>query len=383
MLSSNIARPTWVEIDLDAISHNYHQFRRLLGANIRIIGCVKANAYGHGLIPVGRHLERLGIDILAVGNIEEGVALRQAGIVAPIKVFGNTLPTAARLFSDYNLMPSFFRASDPDNYLRYLDKGARLKIWVKVESGLGRLGVTPEKAQRVLWMLRRSSSFEVVGVYTHLGQASATRDKTVAQAQWQEFKKVLAFLNSRDIAVSHFQAANSAAVVDLPEMWLNTVSLGHGLYGILKTEAPRCRLNLRPAYTGFFSRLISIARFRAGRTVGGVELQRNSVIGIAPVGVGDGFSSRNVGHEALVRGCSAKIMGKISLEHLRLDITDIPNARVGDLVTLWNGFAGSPVYIEKVAARLGVPVTEVWTAARPSSVPFVYHHGAKRATPKG
>ena len=74
MLSSNIARPTWVEIDLDAISHNYHQFRRLLGANIRIIGCVKANAYGHGLIPVGRHLERLGIDILAVGNIEEGVA---------------------------------------------------------------------------------------------------------------------------------------------------------------------------------------------------------------------------------------------------------------------------------------------------------------------
>jgi len=137
-------------------------------------------------------------------------------------------------------------------------------------------------------------------------------------------------LESMEIHIPHSQVANGAATVCLPHTWLNTVSIGHGLYGMLQVEDAKHELNLRPAFRALRSRLISVAPFGEGSDIGGTIVPRQSLIGVAPIGCGDGFYCRNDGCDVLVRGVRARQIGKISLEHIRIDVTDVPNVSVGD-----------------------------------------------------
>jgi alanine racemase len=367
-----MGRPTWVEIDLDAIAHNLQQFRGILTASVAIIGCIKANAYGHGLLPVARLLAAKGVDILAVGNVNEGVRLRRSGIATPIKVFGNTLPDTARLFAEYDLMPTFFTPQDADGYMKVLGPKVPLRVWIKVETGLSRLGILPQDVIHVVQKVLDKTRYQIIGLYTHLGNRAGTQDKSHAESQWASFKELLDKLESMEIHIPHLQAANGAATVCLPHTWLNTVSIGHGLYGILQVEDAKYQLNFRRAFRALRSRLISVASFGKGSDIGGTVVPRRSLIAVAPIGCGDGFSCRNEGADVLVRGVRARQIGKISLEHIRIDVTDVPKASVGDEVTMLGRQGEDEITLEEASQRLKVPMTEIWTAVHPSSVSYLY-----------
>lgn len=372
MDTARLGRPTWVEIDLDAISQNLAEFRRILGPDISIICCVKANAYGHGLLPVARHLVQVGADILAVGNVAEGVRLRKANVRAPIKVFGNALPEAARAFADYDLMPTFFAPNDPEEYVRVLGPRVPLKVWIKVETGLGRLGVSPEEAVRTVRIVLEETNYDIAGVYTHFGNRAGQKDRTLVELQWQCFMRFLDALELQGIRIRHIQAANGAAVIDMPHTWLNTVSIGLGLYDTVPTEKPELVLNLRRALRALRSKLISVKPFKARSDVGGVQVTRDSLIGVAPIGYGDGYSCRNEGAFVIVRGVRAPTIGKFTQEHLRIDVTDVPGVSVGDQVTLWGTEGDDGISLEEVSNRLGIPVAEVRTSIHHSSVSYIY-----------
>ena len=126
----DLLRPAWVEIDLDAVTNNIRELKRILRPDVTIIGAIKAHGYGHGLVPMARHLLSLGIPLLGVGDVYEGIRLRQAGIEAPIQVFGNTLPEAAGAYVEHNLMPTFFDPGDPDAYMAIVGPETPLNVWV-------------------------------------------------------------------------------------------------------------------------------------------------------------------------------------------------------------------------------------------------------------
>ena len=206
----------------------------------------------------------------------------------------------------------------------------------------------------------------------HIGGRAGARDKSHAESQWTCFRELVDKLESMEIHIPHLQVANGAATVCLPHTWLNTVSIGHGLYGMLQVEDAKHELNLRPAFRALRSRLISVAPFGEGSDIGGTIVPRQSLIGVAPIGCGDEFSCRNDGCDVLVRGVRARQIGKISLEHIRIDVTDVPNVSVGDEVTLVGRQGEDEITLEEACQRLKAPLTEVWTAIHPFSVSYLY-----------
>lgn len=379
MDTKSFGRPTWVEIDLDAVSNNVNELKKILGDKVTIIGALKATGYGHGLVPMAKHLVKLGICILSVGNIHEGIRLRKAGITVPILIFGGSLPEAGPLYVENDLMPSFINSTDPEEYVKILGPKVPLKVWIKVETGLGRCGVFPDEVVDMIRRVRDNTPYQIEGVYSHIGTRAALaepRDINYCEGQWGRFKKIVDELERLDIKIPYLQIASSHASLAMPYTWLNCVTPGLSLYTNPETVTSKYKLNFLESYKAIRSKLISVKKFKAGNQIGGTELERDSLIGVAPIGIGDGLSAKNKGHSVLVRGRRARIIGSVNLEHIRIDVTNVPGVSVADEVTILGEQGNDAITIKEMCDRIGMSTLEFYTSIHHSLVPYVFlKHG--------
>ena len=348
-------RPSWIEIDLRAIGRNYRELQRIAGPRRRVIASIKANAYGHGVLDVARALERLNVFAFWTGHVPEALALRAAGIRARIIMFGGYLPEAIPELLRHGLTPTIY---DREGLAAAATSGQpSAPVYVKVDAGLGRLGVPVAEAHPLIRTVARTPGVRLEGVYTHLPFGNRTGRDWAASAATR-FERLLGDLRADGIVPEITQLWGSAGLVAGLADPTNAVCVGHLLYGLSPVDTDIARpVHLEPACTGIKSRLIHLARHAPGTdlAIGSrYRLAGATTVGVIPLGSGDGMPSlpECAGPEALVRGTRAPIIG-VSLEHSVLDLSGVPAPMVGDEVALVGTSGDAHITLEECASKLG------------------------------
>jgi alanine racemase len=354
-------RPTWVEVDLEAIAHNVRRVMGMIGPVTRLLTILKADAYGHGAARVARTAINNGASYLGVASINEAALLRQAGIETPILVLGYTPAWQARELALHDLSATIFDfdvARALDRAARELDR--RVRVHVKVDTGMGRLGLLPDDVVPTLLAVRELGNLEIEGVFTHFSVADSDSDYT----RWQikRFRGVLAGIDAAGIDVPLVHAANSAAILTLPDSHFGMVRLGIAMYGLDPSPQVQLPPDFRPALT-FKTQVAQVKTLPPGSCVGYGNTYRTADkerIAVLPVGYADGFrrAPRHWG-EVLVRGQRAPIVGRVSMDQTMIDVTHIPGVRQGDEVVLIGRQGTERITAEAVAERLGTINYEV------------------------
>jgi len=366
--------PTYATVNLAALAHNLSRIKQYLSPGCEILAVVKANAYGHGAVEIARALASQGIERFAVASLDEGIALRQAGFSASIVVLGALFENqvsdlvAHRLtpvVSDGRILPALAKAarSYPTPYL----------IHLKVETGMGRLGFSPEELLPLLDNPLLHSSLQVEGMMTHLADADG-KDSTVTERQLGEFRAVLEQIRQRGRTLSLVHAANSAAIVRFPDAHFSLVRPGIMLYGYHTLPATVPAPDLKPV----LSLRTTIAQLRTipqGGTVsynGTFVATRPTRIAILPIGYADGYS-RQLSHRGsvLIQGRRAPIVGLVCMDMTMVDVTDLVPVQVGETVTLIGQQGGESIWADEVADWIGTVPYEVLCGIG-SRVPRLY-----------
>jgi len=377
-------RPTWLEIDLGAIAHNVRRLAALAG-DAQLMISLKADAYGHGAVQVAQTALLNGATWLGVACFSEGLALRRAGIAAPILILGYTPAWQARDVLRHDLTATVFDLDVAQALGRAavaLDRPAR--VHVKVDTGMGRLGVFPEQAVDFVRALVAYHGLAVEGIFTHLAVADGASEWETAYTgdQLAAFNRTLADLTAAGIEIPLIHAANSAALLQSPNAIRNTqyairntqsairnpqslVRVGIAVYGLDPSPQVRCPADFRPALA-WKTQVAQVKELPAGSYVGyGATYRTAGVerIAVIPVGYADGFR-RAPQHwgQVLVRGRRAAIVGRVCMDQAMLDVTGIPGVRQGDEVVLIGRQGEDAITAEEVAARLGTINYEVVSA---------------------
>jgi len=346
----------WVEVNLANIGRNLELVRSITGGS-KVIAVVKANAYGHGLIPVARYLQDKA-DMLAVARLEEAIRLREAGIRAPILNLFPVLPDEVEPVVDYNITQTVGDLNLALSLARCAkDRGKKVRVHLKIDTGMTRTGVWYSDAIDMASRLTEIQNVEVEGVYTHFSSADDP-DPEFTLIQLNRFQEVLKGLKGRGICPPIVHAANSAAIMAFPKMNFTAVRPGLMLYGVPPSSHLEGRLDLRPALT-WKMRVISLKRIGAYQSVGygrAYKTLRSSLIATLRVGYGDGYKWHlsNCG-KVLIRSKEAPIIGRICMDTMMCDVTDIPDTKVGDEAVLIGRDGDreiSPVYLAKLACTI-------------------------------
>lgn len=369
-------RPTEAVVDLAAIVHNYRVAVEVGGRPA--IAVVKADAYGHGAMEVARALAAAGAPMLAVALVEEGLALREAGIAAPVLVLGAAYDDRYDLLVRYRLSPVVF---DP-SHLRGLAEaaraaGVRASAHLKVDTGMGRVGLRPPDLPAFLDLARRTPEVAIEGLCTHFASADL-EDRAVTERQVELFNEAARALERGGASLRFRHVANSAGTVDYPAARQDLTRPGIMLYGYLPflPRDSRSRLasevggRLRRALT-WRTEIIQLKEVPAGTPIsygGRWVAQRPSRIATLPVGYADGYGRRLSGRpgfgcaEVLVRGRRAPVAGTVCMDMMMADVTDVPGARAGDEVVLLGAQGDEVVDADELAGRAGTISYEVLCA---------------------
>ncbi|OGW35305.1 MAG: alanine racemase [Nitrospirae bacterium GWD2_57_9] len=352
-------RPTEAEIDLNALTHNFRRARDRAAAR-KVLAVVKAQAYGHGAVAVARHVLKLGADMLGVALAEEGRELRDAGIESPVLVMGAVFPEQAETIVGLCLAPvvcslSVARALSTEA----IKQGTRLPVHVKIDSGMGRIGIAPEEGVRFIEELKNLEGIDVQGLMTHFADADL-RDKEFSSSQLDRFEALIKGLEERGIRVPLRHAANSAALLDYGRALFTMVRPGIMLYGY--DPLRRNSAELKPVLS-LVTRIAFLKRVPAGTSISygrTFMTRRESLIATIPIGYADGYNRglSNRG-EALVRGSRVPVVGRICMDMCMLDVTDVPGVSEGDRVTLIGAQGGERITAEDIADRTGTIAYEV------------------------
>ncbi|MCE9623829.1 MAG: alanine racemase, partial [Deltaproteobacteria bacterium] len=317
----NPLRPTVARIDLEALRHNFALAKRLAGKEVPLLGVVKANAYGHGAVSVARVLQQAGAAALGVATPEEGIALRESGISAPILVFGGPFSASGKLLSEFRLSPVLYNVEQ----IRSLEASASesLPVYLKVDTGMTRLGVFPEEVPEILQAIRLAPHLELAGVMSHLAQADVTFEGPTAE-QFARFSEVEKLLRSEMPEAKVFHLANSAAILGGKvgkDDWARPGILLYGSNPHPRFESGR---ELKPVMH-FETAIVSLKEIPVGTAVsyGGTWVaSRPSRIAVLPVGYADGYL-RSLGNrgEVLLRGKRAPVAGRVCMDLTMIDVT--------------------------------------------------------------
>ncbi|MEZ4485250.1 MAG: alanine racemase [Syntrophotaleaceae bacterium] len=370
-------RPTYVEIDLAALQHNFRQARRQAGDGCELLAVVKADAYGHGADRVAPALQQAGADLFGVAMVEEGVELRRAGIRRPILVLGGVYPGQEDELLAHELVPVVFdlQTAHRLNALA-LNDGRRLPYHLKFDSGMGRLGFRPEELPTTLAELGELPGLVMDGLISHLAVADDSSHPFTAD-QAGLFRAALAQVRAAGFAPRYIHLSNSAALFSQQFPECNLMRPGIVLYGGLPAPDFAERLDLRPVMS-FRTAVAQLKEVPAGT---GVSYGHRFVAGrptrlaAVPVGYADGYSRQlsNVG-EVLIRGQRAPVAGTVCMDWTLVDVTDIPQVEVGDEVTLLGRDNGQSITAEEWAQRIDTINYEVFCQIS-KRVPRVYLGG--------
>jgi len=344
--------PVWAEIDLDAIGHNVSAIKRHVGEQVTVMAVVKANAYGHGVLPVAQVALGSGATWLAVNRVSEGVTLRQAGIRAPILVMGYTPVAGASTVVAHNLTPTVISTSLAQALSQASNEmGKTTPVHVKIDTGMGRFGLLPDEAVDFICALQRLSGLRLEGVYTHFAVADLA-DKSYTHQQFAIYHEVLTGLEEKGIQVPIRHVANSATALDLPEMHLDAVRPGIAIYGLRPSNEVEPAVSLRPALTlkskvGRVRTLSARSSISYGRTF---VTERPTPVALVPVGYGDGYLRLNSNRGAvLIHGQRAPIRGRVCMDQFVVEITGIEGVKEEDEIVLIGQQESETLSAEEVA----------------------------------
>jgi alanine racemase len=360
-------RPTYAEIDLGAIRANARTIRACLAPGVAMMGVVKADAYGHGSVPVARALQEEGVEMLAVALVEEGALLRQAGIRAPILVMGAMPADEVACAMEHDL-----RATVTDSAAALqLDRqaaacGKPLTVHLKIDTGMNRLGVRPDELREVAETLLPLRHLVVEGVYTHFACAD-TEEPEPSRRQLAQFEQAVAVLRGSRLQPLLLHTANSATILSLGPAHLNMVRPGLAIYGITPSRAAR-GVPLRPALA-LKSRVVHLKRVASGEGVSygyTWRAERDSLLGLLPVGYADGYR-RLLSNRGRVRvaGQLCPVVGRVCMDTTIIDLTDLPQPAVGLEATLIEADNASPLSAAAVAELCGTIPYEILTGISP------------------
>ncbi|MHB8844309.1 MAG: alanine racemase [Nitrospirota bacterium] len=352
-------RPTLAAIDLNALSHNYAEVTRRAGGR-KVLAVVKAQAYGHGARPIARKLIELGCPMLGVATVEEGRDLRDTGITAPILIMGPVFPEQAGAIIGTKLTPVVYTLAVARSLSAAAGPGGTVPVHVKVDTGMGRVGVTPEEGVSFIETISRLPGIVVEGLLTHFADADL-RDKQFAAVQMDRFKALLRELKAKGIDIPLRHAANSAAVLEYDRALLTMVRPGLMLYGYNPLESGFAA-DLRPVLSlrtriAFLKKVPAGVPISYGRTF---VTKRESLIATIPIGYADGFSrGLSSKGEALVRGKRVPVAGRVCMDMTMLDVTDVPEVAAGDEVVLIGSSGTERITADDIAAKTGTIAYEV------------------------
>jgi len=371
---NGVLRPTHLEVDLERIAANYRAIQTHVGT-VPVMPVVKANAYGHGLVPVGRLFADLGVPYIGLAYLEEGMRLREEGITTPILVLGGILGRQIPLFLEHDLA---LTASSVDK-LEAIDAcaaemGRTAKVHLKIDTGMERLGVHWYSAEALLEASLRCRHLEVEGIFSHFANADA-EDLAHARLQLERFAEVLRFYEDRSLPLPLRHMANSGAVAQLPESWLDLVRPGILLYGVYPSDECRRTVPVLPAMN-WKSKVVYFKVVKPGHPVSyGSTWQSDHQVRMVtvPVGYGDGYPRRMSGRaEVLLRGRRYPVVGRICMDQVMVNIEWDSAYNDDEVILLGNG-DDEIITVEELARWAGTIPYEILTGIN-TRVPRVYRN---------
>ena len=375
------SRPTIAEIDLAALRGNFQKIREMLPPDFGVLAVVKADAYGHGFMDVARELEARNVTAFGVAFLAEGIQLRKSGIDRPVLVLGGIYPGQEKKCVGFNLSTTVFsleQARALNDAARRLYRKAR--IHVKIDTGMGRLGINYADAPAFFRELRELGSIELEGIISHFASADELDEdgRSYTERQTTLFRRVVEQARARGFAPTYVHIANSAAAYSLDLPFCNLVRPGITLYGALPSSDFAGRIQLDPVMS-LKSRVAMLKWVEPGTSISYARrytASRPTLIASVPVGYADGYprALTNRG-EALVRGRRARVAGTVCMDWIMLDVTDVADVAVGDEVILLGcDGKGNCVRAEELADWGGTIPYEIFCGIS-KRVPRVYLNG--------
>ncbi|HHT9152837.1 MAG TPA: alanine racemase [Candidatus Hypogeohydataceae bacterium YC40] len=358
-----------VEINLGAIAHNLREIRHKIGRGVKVLAVVKSDAYGHGAREAGLLLERCGAEMLGVASVEEGAYLRRNGIRLPILVLGCIFPEEIEAFFHYSLTPNLCEPALARTFSHHSVRlGQALRVHIKVDTGMGGLGLRVQEASRFVQEVVGLPGLKIEGIFTHLTSANENKGNYTHE-QLNRFARVVSELESIGIHIPLKHAANSAAILRVPESYtpcppkadtvFNMVRAGLLLYGLTPPGCQEASINVRPAMTfktrlGYIKNLEPMETVSYGRTYTATRITR---IGVLPVGYDSGYALRlsNKGY-VVIRGKRFPVVGRVRMNCIHVDLGQGEAVEMGDVVTL---YGGEGLSVREVAELIGGSPYEV------------------------
>ncbi|HLV95011.1 MAG TPA: alanine racemase [Candidatus Acidoferrales bacterium] len=381
-------RPVWAEISLKAILHNLRVIRKQIGPKRKVLAVVKSNAYGLGAVPISKALEKAAVEWFGVTWANEGVELREAGLRKRILILTGFWPGEERRFIEYGLTPAVTRVEDVAHLERaaksvrtksvsHSRSGAidpdtrRFRFHLKINTGMNRLGIAPSEIDAFAAELAKCKHIELEGTFTHL---ASSEDLESPQSDDQErvFRQSLDRLRTLGISPGIVHMANSGAICARPSTWFDMVRPGAILYGYYQSFAPsqllqdiRRTFPLEPCLS-MRARIISLRDVSAGQGVGYAArfvTEGPSRIAVINAGYADGIVRQRTNHGcAIVRGKRVPLVGTISMDLTMLDVTGVPEAAIGDVVTIYGKDGNAQIVVSDVAREINTVTSELLCA---------------------
>lgn len=376
LVSISDYRPVWAEINLDNLIHNFREVRRLVGEKVIITSVIKADAYGHGAAVVAKTLSENGSDRFAVATLSEALELRRAGITKDILILGYTPGDQAHIVVGNDITQTIYNmesAISISNVAVQLGKTA--KIHLKIDTGMGRIGYLPntDSVKDILQIFELPNIY-VEGIFSHFARADE-KDKEYTRVQFKRFNWVLEEIMKRGIEIPIKHIANSAAIIDLPEYYLDMVRAGIMLYGVYPSEYVNMKkVDLKPVMT-LKAKISNVKTVNAGEGISyGHKFVTDKVTKIAtlPIGYADGFTRLlSCKAEVSIKGKRVPIVGSICMDQCMADVSELEDVKIGDEAIIFGSGDNGELRADDIANKLGTVNYEILCMVS-KRVPRVY-----------
>ncbi len=375
MRNNRFNKPSYIEIDLDRIAANTQAVKSILPQGVTLQAVVKANGYGHGAVEAARAMVENGADCLGIAFVEEGIELREAGINKPIVLLYPEPPDRAHLVLNYNLIPTISDTEFARELDSLVDEGKKVDIFLKIDTGMSRYGARPGDINILIDEIRQLPRLRMAGFSTNFS-ASDNGDLSFCYKQIEKFKSATESFNDAEMSPMVLSMANSGGLLNLPESYFNMVRVGLLLYGYYSSKESKRTVDVAPAMK-LVSNILYIRDLDKGEPIGyGLSYVTSSKSKIAtiPIGYGDGYprAMSNKG-EVIVNGQRAPIVGRVCMDALMVDITEIPQAKFGDEVVLIGEQCGEYIGADEIAELCGTITWEI-TCGLTHRLPIKYIH---------
>lgn len=358
-------RPTWAKIDLDNLEYNFNSVKNFIGKNIRYMAVVKADGYGHGAVCCAKKLEEIGIDWLGVALPEEGFELRENGIKTPILCLGSFWSGQEKLLLEHDLTPVIYNLDIAEKLNKAAkDKGVKAKIHIKIDTGMGRIGIRFDEVNGFADRLKEFNNLDVAGIMTHFASADDLDENDFTNLQIQRFYDAVKTFEEKGFNPVFKDLANSPGAIAHENSRGNMVRLGGILYGLGDDILPHQIIlpKVKPLMS-LYSKITHLKKIPKGDTLGygrTFVADKESIIATIPIGYQDGYSRSlsNCGR-VIVNNHFAPVVGRISMDWTIIDVTDIPNVKINDEVVLIGESENLNITAEELAAKTGTISYEI------------------------